>query len=198
VVRPAYRDAMAETHRARVEWLLTNAAAEHASMIGQLPADLQASLPVDAQGVTRAIDHLANAAGLSVDERRALIQPHAANPAVMHARVYGGAPLTVETVIGSFVEGARVRAEALAVLADAIGGEPLGTQICVLLVASPPPLRADGADVIVAGPGRRRVSAQSPGRSTPRILPSSPATRSIRSNEIGSAYGKRTESLWVR
>ena len=35
--------------------------------------DLQASLPVDAQGVTRAIDHLAMAAGLSEGERRALI-----------------------------------------------------------------------------------------------------------------------------
>jgi hypothetical protein len=140
---------MAETHRARVEWLLRNAAAEHAGMVAQLPADLQASLPVDAQGVTRAIDHLATAAGLSVEERRALIRPHAVNPAVMHARVYGGAPLTVETVIGSFVEGARVRAEALAALADAIGGEPLGTRIRALLIANPPPVGADGPDVIV-------------------------------------------------
>ena len=32
-------------------------------------------------------------------------------PAVMHARVFGAAPLTEETLIGSFVEGARVRAE---------------------------------------------------------------------------------------
>lgn len=140
---------MAQTHRARVEWLLTNAAAEHASMVAQLPADLQASLPVDAQGVTRAIDHLASVAGLSVDERRDLIRPHAVNPAVMHARVYGGAPLTTETVIGAFVDGARVRADALAALADVVGGEPLGTRIRVLLVANPPPVRASGPDVIL-------------------------------------------------
>jgi hypothetical protein len=140
---------MAETHQARVEWLLTNAAAEHAGMVAQLPAELAASLPVDAQGVTRAIDHLATAAGLSAQERRALVQPHAVNPAVMHARVYGGAPLTVETVIGSFVEGARVRAEALAVLADAVGGMPLGTQIRALLIANPPPVGAAGPDVIL-------------------------------------------------
>jgi hypothetical protein len=140
---------MAETHRARVEWLLTNASAEHASMVAQLPPDLQASLPVDAQGVTRAIDHLAGAAGLSTDERRDLIRPHAVNPAVMHARVYGGAPLTVATVIGSFVEGARVRADALAALADVVGGEALGSRIRALLVASPPPVRVDGADVIL-------------------------------------------------
>ena len=41
--------------------------------MSRLPPDLQASPPVDAQGVTQAIDHLATAAGLSVLERHALI-----------------------------------------------------------------------------------------------------------------------------
>src|ERR1700716_1981689 len=106
------------THRNRVETLLNAAAAEHAGLISQLPSELQASLPVDAQGVTRAIDHLATAAGLSHPDRRALSRPHAVNPAVLHARVFGRAPLARETVIGSFVEGARVRADALGTLAD--------------------------------------------------------------------------------
>jgi hypothetical protein len=138
------------THRDHVQSLLSTAAAEHAGLLASLPAALTASLPVDAQGVTQAIDHLATIAGLSETERRALVRPHAVNPAVMHARVYGRAPLSRETVIGSFVEGARVRADALAALADLIGGEPLGQEIRTLLVAHPPPLNADGLDVVPA------------------------------------------------
>jgi len=138
------------THRDRVETLLSDAAAEHASLLSRLPRDLQASLPVDAQGLTRAIDHLAIAAGLSDSERRALVRPHAVNPAVLHARVFGYAPLARETVIASFVEGARVRADALAGLADAVGGELLGQAVRSVLVAHPPPGGADGHDVVPA------------------------------------------------
>jgi hypothetical protein len=141
---------MESTHRERVEELLAEAAAEHADLRARLPADLAASLPVDAQGVTRAIDHLAEAAGLSESERRELIRPHAVNPAVLHARVFGRAPLTRETVVASFVEGARVRADALVALADAIGGEPLGLEVRKLLVADPPPAHAEDDDVIPA------------------------------------------------
>lgn len=130
--------------------MLSEAAAERASLMSRLSPDLQESLPVDAQGATRAIDYLAGAAGLSVSERRALIRPHAVNPAVLHARVFGGAPLARATVIGSFVEGARVRADALAALADAIGGEPLGREVRALLVAHPPPAAANGTDVVSA------------------------------------------------
>jgi hypothetical protein len=136
------------THRGRVEALLIDAAAEHASLMSRLSPELRASLPVDAQGVTRAIDHLAAAAGLSDNERRELVRPHALNPAVLHARVFGRDPLTPETVIGSFVEGARVRADALAALADEVGGEPLGREIRRLLVAHPPPIGAGGDDVV--------------------------------------------------
>jgi hypothetical protein len=138
------------THRGYVETVLTDAAAQHADLVARLPPELQASLPVDAQGLTQAIDHLAAAAGLSPTERRALIRPHAVNPAVMHARVFGGAPLARETVIGSFVEGARVRAEALAALADTVGGESLGHDVRALLLADPPPVSADGHDVVPA------------------------------------------------
>jgi hypothetical protein len=128
------------SHRDRVGALLAEGAAAHAALAASLPPALAASLPVDAQGVTEAIDHLARAAGMSERERRALIRPHAVNPAVLHARVYGPAPLARETVIASFVEGARVRAEALLTLADTIGGEPLGREVRDLLVRHPPPV----------------------------------------------------------
>lgn len=139
---------MRATHRRRVEALLAEAAAEHASLMDRLPAEWQTYLPVDAQGVTRAIDHLAAAAGLSIGERRALIRPHAVNPAVLHARVFGAAPLARETVIASYVEGARVRADALAGLADAVGGDSLGQEVRRLLIAHPPPAGADGNEVV--------------------------------------------------
>ena len=141
---------MPTSHRDHVEQLLSSAAADHQRLIASLPEELVASLPVDAQGVTRAIAHLAVAAGLSEDERRALIRPHAVNPAVLHARVFGGAPLGRETVIGSFVEGARVRAAALTALAEAVEGESLGHEVRTLLAANPPPVRADGPDVLPA------------------------------------------------
>jgi hypothetical protein len=141
---------MDETYRGHVEALLRDAAAEHAALMTRLSPELRASLPVDAQGVTRAIDHLANAIGLSDGERRALLRPHAVNPAVLHARVFGSAPLTRGTVIGSFVDGARVRADALTALADAIGGEPLGQAVRRLLLADPPPVDTDADDVVPA------------------------------------------------
>lgn len=138
------------THRDQVETLLADAAAEHASLLERLPPDIRESLPVDAQGVTHAIDHLASAAGLSESERRALIRPHAINPAVLHARVFGGASLTREMVVASFVEGARVRADALLALADAVGGEALGQEVRTLLVADPPPAEADWNEAVRA------------------------------------------------
>ena len=54
---------MARTHRRHVEELLRDAAAEHAALIPRLPPQLQESLPVDAQGITRAIDYPAAEAG---------------------------------------------------------------------------------------------------------------------------------------
>jgi len=138
------------SHRARVEELIAHAAAERAALMEQITPELRASLPVDAQGVTRAIDHLAGAAGLSDEERRALVRGHAANPAVVHARVFGRAPLPRETVIASFVDGARVRADALVRLADAIGGESLGASVRTLLAEHPPPAALVGPDVVPA------------------------------------------------
>jgi hypothetical protein len=58
--------------------------------------------------------------------------------------------LARETVIASFVDGARVRADALAALADMIGGGSLGQEVRRLLVAHPPPIDSDGDDVVPA------------------------------------------------
>ena len=99
---------MTATHRARVEATLAEASTNHAALLERLTPQMRATLPVDAQGLTGAIDLVAEAAGLSTAQRRALVQPHAVNPAVMHARVFGGAPLTEETLMGSFVEEARM------------------------------------------------------------------------------------------
>ena len=138
------------THRARVEEMLAAAAARHAALLPRLPPHVRASLPVDAQGITEAIDHLAEAAGLSAAERRTLVRPHAVNPAVMHARVFGAAPLAQETVVASFVEGARVRADALVRVADAVGGAALGAEVRALLVEDPLPLADEGPAAVPA------------------------------------------------
>ena len=143
-------------HRDRVEAMLATASANHAALLPQLPRHIQLSLPVDAQGITEAIDYVAEAAGLSAAERRTLIRPHAVNPAVMHARVFGGAPLAQETVMGSFVEGARVRADTLATLADLIAGAALSAEVRGLLVEHPLPLPDDG----LAGVGALRAAYQ--------------------------------------
>lgn len=127
------------SHRAHVEELLADAQTAHQTLLEAVPADMRASLPVDAQGITRAIDHIATVAGLSPAERRRLVTPHAVNPAVLHARVFGAAPLTDETVVGAFVEGARVRADALVTLAGAVGDEDLVQQVHALLIDHPLP-----------------------------------------------------------
>ncbi len=130
-------------HTQEVTNLLRLAAAEHVLLLARLPGDIARSLPVDAQGIQHAIDHLAVAAGFSDEQRRGLIRPHAVNPAVLHARVFGADGLTDSTVIGAFVEGARVRADALGVLADEVGGQELGVRVRVLLADHPPPAEGD-------------------------------------------------------
>jgi hypothetical protein len=130
-------------HTQQVISLLRRAATEHVLLLTRLPGDIARSLPVDAQGIQHAIDHLAVAAGFSDEERKNLIRPHSVNPAVLHARVFGAEGLSDSTVIGAFVEGARVRADALACLADEVGGEVLGARVRLLLADSPPPGESD-------------------------------------------------------
>ena len=127
------------SHRDQVDRLLRDARAEHLLLLARRPPEIARSLPVDAQGIQHAIDHLAEAAGLSSEERRRLIRHHAVNPAVLHARVFGGEGLTDATILGAFVDGARVRADALTQLADEIGGDPLVSRVRTLLADAPPP-----------------------------------------------------------
>jgi hypothetical protein len=122
-----------------VEILLMDADAAHRELLAVVPADVAASLPVDAQGITRAIDYIADCVGFSVQERRRLVQPHVVNPAVLHARVFGAAPLTADTVMGAFVDGARVRADALSTLAEALDDQDLVESVRRLLLANPLP-----------------------------------------------------------
>ncbi len=138
---------MAASHRAQVEELLAEAEAAHRNLLAAVPEDIGASLPVDAQGITQAIDHMADAIGFSTEQRHQLVQPHAVNPAVLHARVFGPTPLTEETVIGAFVEGARVRAEALVALAEAVDDDMLVDGVGALLIDHPLPT-ADGHDSV--------------------------------------------------
>jgi hypothetical protein len=141
---------MPSTHLQHVKFLLADAAADHSRLLGQLPAEIAASLPVDAQGITKAIDYVAVEIGFSASQRRALVLPHAINPAVLHARVFGASGLTEATVLGAFVEGARVRAETLAELADQIGGAELGAEVRGELADSPPPVSPDTPGLVPA------------------------------------------------
>jgi hypothetical protein len=54
---------MTTTHRARVQATLAQAAARHAALLERLSPEMRATLPVDAQGLTGAIDIVAEAAG---------------------------------------------------------------------------------------------------------------------------------------
>ncbi|HWD86043.1 MAG TPA: hypothetical protein VG321_09850 [Solirubrobacteraceae bacterium] len=141
---------MTHRHRRQVQQLLDEASQAHAELTERVAPEIAESIPVDAQGVAAAIDHLAEAAGFSAEQRRALIRPHGVNPAVLHARVFGAAPLRRGTVIGAFVEGARVRADALTALADAIGGTELGQAVRRLLTADPLPGEAEGDEAVDA------------------------------------------------
>ncbi|HEX3803681.1 MAG TPA: hypothetical protein VHV75_12660 [Solirubrobacteraceae bacterium] len=152
---------MVASHRARVEELLSEAEAAHRALLTAVPPDVGASLPVDAQGITRAIDHIAIAAGFSADERSRLVLPHAVNPAVLHARVFGTAPLTAETVLGAFVEGARVRAGALITLANAVDDQSLVGEVRALLIDNPlPTAEADHRTPDTVGALRSAYAAQ--------------------------------------
>jgi hypothetical protein len=121
------------THRQEVEAILAGAAAERAALLDQLSPALRASLPVDATGITQAIDHLGEIAGLPEDLHREQAQAHKTNAAVLHARVFGRAPLSPDTVLAAFADGARVRARVLGQLAQAVGGEALHAEVVELL-----------------------------------------------------------------
>ena len=101
------------------------ARAAHAETLERVPAGLRASLPVDATGVTQAIEILATAVGIDAEVLAERDRLNRANPAVLHGRVFGRAPLAPETVVAAFAEGARVRAILLERVAVEIDGDAL-------------------------------------------------------------------------
>jgi hypothetical protein len=124
------------SHRREVEAILAGARAEHRALLAQVSPALAASLPVDATGLTQAIDHLAAAGGLSPEAVHGeQVQGHRTNAAVLHLRVFGREPLAPETVRGAFMDGARVRAEALTRLAHRLGDDALEAEVRALVDA---------------------------------------------------------------
>jgi hypothetical protein len=121
--------------------------AAHAELLERVPAGMRASLPVDATGVTRAIEILAAAVGIDDELRAERDRLNRANPAVLHGRVFGRVPLGPETVVAAFAEGARVRAVLLERLAAAVDGEELRDEVRALLADHPLPPDAAGEPV---------------------------------------------------
>jgi hypothetical protein len=128
---------------AQVEAVLEDARAAHAELLASVAPGLRASLPVDATGVTQAIEILAAAVGIASEIRAARDRLNRANPAVLHGRVYGRTPLGPDTVVAAFAEGARARATLLERVAEAIGGSDLRDDVRALLADHPLP---DGDD----------------------------------------------------
>src|SRR3954454_19532511 len=115
------------THRRQVEAILAGARAERAALLAQLSPALRASLPVDATGISQALDHLGEAAGLDLHAQQ--LRAAKTNAAVLHGRVFGRTPLSRETVDAAFRDGARARAQTLSLLragALAAGGRRRG------------------------------------------------------------------------
>jgi hypothetical protein len=133
-----------------LEAVLGAARAAHAEMLARVPADLRASLPVDATGVTQAIEILAGAVGIEAELRSERDRLNRANPAVLHGRVFGRAPLGPGTVVAAFAEGARVRAVLLERLAGAVDGDDLRNEVRALLAEHPPPGADDEPEPVAA------------------------------------------------
>jgi hypothetical protein len=138
---------MAPTHVEEIEAILASTAAERRALLEAVSPALRASLPVDATGITQAIEHLATAVQLGDELRAEQAAGHRANPAVLHGRVFGRAPLSPDTVLAAFVDGARVRAGVLVQLAEAIGGGELAADVRAELTAHPLPGDDTGGDV---------------------------------------------------
>src|SRR3954467_13059913 len=114
------------THRSQVEAILAGARAERAALLDQLSPALRASLPVDATGISQAIDHLGAAAGLDLHEEQ--LRAAKTNAAVLHGRVFGRSPLSPDTVKAAFEDGANARATTLEQLAGNVGGAVLARE----------------------------------------------------------------------
>jgi hypothetical protein len=132
-------DAAPQSYFERIEALIDEARAAHAALLERAPEALRASLPVDATGVTQAIDVLAAAVGIDAEIHAERDRFNRANPAVLHGRVFGRAPLGPDTVIAAFADGARGRRTLIERIAEAVDGAALRDEVAELLAAHPPP-----------------------------------------------------------
>jgi hypothetical protein len=162
-----------ESHAEQVWSLLDAARAGHAELLERVGPELRASLPVDATGMTQAIAHLAAATGTGAELEAEQAREHRANPAVLHGRVFGRAPLAADTVLAAFVDGARVRAALLLRLAETAGGPDLRTAVAAILEADPPPAGLTAPDAVAA----LRASYAAQERAVLRIAAALDATR---------------------
>jgi hypothetical protein len=134
---PGPMEPSARAYRDRLRQLFADARREREQWMAQLPETLRALLPLDATPITQGMALLADAVGIG--ERVALAQREQshANAAVLHGRVFGReAPLTQDTALAAFADGARVRDGLLLQLAEAVDGGGLRREVQALL----PPL----------------------------------------------------------
>jgi hypothetical protein len=127
-------------HLGQLEELFARRRTEREELMATLPAEVRAWMPFDATAITEGIELLGTAVGIDAELKAARDAGNRANPAVLHGRVFGrGAPLSAETVLAAFVEGARVRRSLLARLAEVVDGAVLRNEVEELLDAHPVP-----------------------------------------------------------
>jgi hypothetical protein len=139
-----------EGHLQHLDALFARRRSERGALLATLPAEVRAWLPFDATAITEGIEHLAAAVGIEAELRAARDAGNRANPAVLHGRVFGrAAPLSDDTVLAAFADGARVRQPLLGRLAEAVDGAQLRGDVQTLLDDHPVP-PADAPDALEA------------------------------------------------
>ncbi|HEY4277630.1 MAG TPA: hypothetical protein VGM91_05395 [Conexibacter sp.] len=125
---------------ARLRQLFVDARAQRDEWMARLPEDLRALLPLDATPLAQGIELLADAVGIGPRIAAAQREQSHANAAVLHGRVFGrGAPLSQDTALAAFADGAHVRDGLLAQLAEAVDGPELRREVEALLDHAPSP-----------------------------------------------------------
>ncbi|HST40268.1 MAG TPA: hypothetical protein VLK58_12195 [Conexibacter sp.] len=145
---------MPSGHRDQLERLFADQRAQREQWMAQLPAELRALLPLDATPIVQGMTLLADAVGIGEQLQAAQREQSHANSAVLHGRVFGrGAPLSQETALAAFADGARVREPLLLQLAAAVDGGELRDDVAALLTSAPIPAPQELAGATAATPG---------------------------------------------
>ena len=124
----------------QVRQLFVDARTQRDLWMARLPDDLRALLPLDATPLAQGIELLADAVGVGPRIAAAQREQSRANAAVLHGRVFGrGAPLSQDTALAAFADGAHVRDGLLVQLAEAVDGAELKGEVEALLEHAPAP-----------------------------------------------------------